>query len=102
MIDRIGGLVSVVPSTLASMCESFLKGCRKGKQGPKGVLLVWHAVIWILWRARNDKIFSAKEVDADVLFDKIQVISWKWLVAKKINAPCLFYEWCVNPFDCIG
>jgi hypothetical protein len=79
------------------MCESFLKVYRKGKPGSKGVFLVWHAVVWILWRLRNDKIFLAKEVDAEVLFDKIQITSWKWLVAKKINAPCLFYEWRINP-----
>jgi hypothetical protein len=48
----------------------------------------------LLWRVMNDKIFSAEEVDAEVLFDKIQITSWKWLVAKKINAPCLFYECC--------
>jgi hypothetical protein len=54
---------------------------------------VWHAVVWILWRSRNEKIFFAKDVDAEVLFDKIQITSWKWLVAKKSNAPCLFYEW---------
>jgi hypothetical protein len=89
------------PITLSSMCESFLKVYRKGKPGSKGVFLVWHAVVWILWRLRNDKIFLAIEVDAEVLFDKIQITSWKWLVAKKINAPCLFYEWRINPLDCI-
>ncbi|GAU14645.1 hypothetical protein TSUD_97090 [Trifolium subterraneum] len=102
LVHRWFGVVSVVPVTLSSLCESFLKVYRKGKQGLKGILLVWHAVVWVLWRARNDKIFSAKEVDAEVLFDKIQITSWKWLVAKKINAPCLLYEWCINLFDCIN
>jgi hypothetical protein len=35
------------------------------------------AVVWILWRVRNDKMFSAKEVNAEVLFDKIQITLWK-------------------------
>jgi hypothetical protein len=34
------------------------------------------------------------------LFDKIQISSWKWLVAKKNSTPYLFYEWCFNPIDC--
>jgi hypothetical protein len=83
------------------MCESFLKVYRIGKNGHKGVLMVWHAVVWALWRARNDKIFNDKEVNVEELFDKIQISLWKWLIAKKIRAPCLFYEWCVNPLDCI-
>jgi hypothetical protein len=62
LVHRWFGVLSVVSSTLFSMCESFLKGCRIGKQRFKGVLLVWHAIIWTLWRAMNDKIFSAKEV----------------------------------------
>jgi hypothetical protein len=57
-------------------------------------------VVWALWRARNDKIFNDKEVNVEELFDKIQISSWKWLIAKKISASCLFYEWCVNPLDC--
>ncbi|MCH99283.1 hypothetical protein A2U01_0020295, partial [Trifolium medium] len=28
------------------------------KKAKKGLLLVWHAVIWVLWRTRNEKIFS--------------------------------------------
>jgi sRNA-binding carbon storage regulator CsrA len=38
---------------------------------------VWHVVVWILWRARNEKIFLAKDVDVEVLFDKNQITSWK-------------------------
>jgi hypothetical protein len=100
-VHRWFGVTSVVPSTMSSMCESFLKVYRIGKNGHKGVLMVWHAVVWALWRARNDKIFNDKEVNVEELFDKIQISSWKWLIAKKISAPCLFYEWCVNPLDCI-
>ncbi|MCI59132.1 hypothetical protein A2U01_0080387, partial [Trifolium medium] len=37
-VHRWFGVVSVVPVTLSSRCESFLKVYRKGKQGPKGVV----------------------------------------------------------------
>jgi hypothetical protein len=49
-------------------------------------------VTWALWRARNDKIFNVKDVMVEELFDKIQISSWKWLVAKKNSTPYLFYE----------
>jgi hypothetical protein len=63
--------------------------------------MVWHAIIWALWRSRNDRIFSSKFVTLDEIFDRIRLVSWKWLLAKKISSPCLFYEWCIDPFDCI-
>jgi hypothetical protein len=32
-------------------------GCGKGL---KGLLLVWRAILWLIWRGRNDSIFSPK------------------------------------------
>jgi hypothetical protein len=29
-----------------------------GRKGRKEEMMIWHAVVWVLWRARNDKIFS--------------------------------------------
>jgi hypothetical protein len=51
---------------------------------------------------RNDRIFSNKVLNQEEIFDRIRVSSWKWLLAKKISMPCLFYEWCIDPFDCIA
>ncbi|GAU32090.1 hypothetical protein TSUD_152950 [Trifolium subterraneum] len=101
-ILRWFGLVSVLPDSISSLIESFLLCFGKKKNGFKGALLVWHAVIWVLWRSRNERIFSGKNVEPSEIFDRIQYISWNWLLAKKLNSPCLFYEWCVNPLDCIA
>jgi hypothetical protein len=64
-------------------------------------LLVWHAVLWTLWRTRNERIFSEKIVGPAEIFDMIQyILFWKWFLAKKINSPCQLYEWYVNLLDC--
>jgi hypothetical protein len=63
--------------------------------------MVWHAVLWVLWHSRNERIFEAKAREPEEIFEKIQIVSWKWLLSKKVKSPCLFYEWCVLPFDCI-
>jgi hypothetical protein len=68
--------------------QGFLSNYRKGKH-----------VILALWCARNEKIFEAKVRTPEEIFEKIQLISWKWLLSKKANSPCLFYEWCVFSFD---
>jgi hypothetical protein len=101
-VHRWFGLTSVMPESISSLLESFLSCFRVKKNGAKGILLVWHAVLWALWRARNERIFSGKIVEPSEIFDEIQYISWNWLLAKMINSPCLFYEWCVNPLDCLA
>jgi hypothetical protein len=63
--------------------------------------LVWHAVIWLLWRTRNEKKFQDKGNNVAEVMDRIKRTSWEWLLAKKVNAPCMYYEWSVNPLDCI-
>ncbi|KAK2422414.1 hypothetical protein QL285_032949 [Trifolium repens] len=87
---------------MVSIFETFRAMRRIRKEGRKGILMVWHAVVWILWRARNDRIFSGKIVELEEIMDRIKIVSWKWLLAKKDSAPCLFYEWCVDPFDCLA
>ncbi|GAU37496.1 hypothetical protein TSUD_275480 [Trifolium subterraneum] len=101
-VHRWFGLTSVLPNSISSLLESFLTCYRKKKNGFKGVLLVWHAVIWVLWRLRNERIFSGTIVEPSEIFDRVQYVSWKWLLAIKVNSPCLFYEWCVNPSECIA
>jgi hypothetical protein len=101
-VHRWFGLTSVLPDSISSLLQSFLGCYRRRKNGFKGALLVWHAVLWALWRARNERIFSGKIVTPSEIFDRIQYTSWKWLIAKKINPSCLFYEWCVNPLDCLA
>ncbi|CAJ2675952.1 unnamed protein product [Trifolium pratense] len=100
-VHRWFGLISVLPDSVSSLLNSFLN-CYRKKNGFKGVLLVWHAVIWVIWRVRNERIFSGKFVEPPEIFDRIQYTSWNWLLAKKISSPCLFYEWCVNPMNCIA
>jgi hypothetical protein len=58
-------------------------------------------VIWLLWRTRNEKIFQDKGNNVAELLDRIKRTSWEWLLTKKVNAPCMYYEWSVNPLDCI-
>jgi hypothetical protein len=83
-IHRWFGLTSVLPESTSSLLQSFLPCYRMKKNGFKGALLVWHAVLWTLWRARNERIFSGKIVVPSEIFDRIQYTSWKWLIAKKI------------------
>jgi hypothetical protein len=62
----------------------------------KGLVAVWHAVVWAIWITRNDLIFNSKVPVIQEVFDRITMHSWMWLCEKKKGVGCSFY-----PMDCI-
>jgi hypothetical protein len=48
------GVVEVFPGTIAFLFQGFLSLFKRGKMPLKGMMMVWHAVIWTLWCVRND------------------------------------------------
>jgi hypothetical protein len=71
---------------MVSIFETFRDMCRIKKEGRRGILMVWHAALWTLWRTRNEKIFLGKMIEVEEIIDKIKLVSWKWLLAKKDSA----------------
>jgi hypothetical protein len=42
----------------------------------KGAWVIWHAVIWIVWKVRNDMIFNNKVSGVDEMVEQVKVIAW--------------------------
>jgi hypothetical protein len=101
-VYRWFGVVKVLLGSIWSIFKGFLSLISRGKKLLNEILMVWHAVIWILWRVRNNKIFSGKSILVDNVLEKIKCTSWKWLLATETNLHCSFYKWRVNPLDCIA
>jgi hypothetical protein len=95
------GISEVMPDTIGAMFLSFFGALKVAKKSRKGVVMLWQAVVWGIWRARNDVIFSQKSLVFQEVAEKIKRMSWDWLLAKKSHYPCLYYEWCTNPLYCI-
>jgi hypothetical protein len=95
------GVVEVLPGNIVSHFQSILSSLKGGRRPLKGIMMVWQAIIWTIWRARNDKFFSDKSIHFEEVLDKLKCMAWKWLLARKSNSLSLFYEWCANPLDCI-
>jgi hypothetical protein len=88
-----------VSSTFLEMASSFLN-CRLGSIR-KGFLLIWHATLWSIWKARNGAIFSSGIFSPRAIVEDIKVLSWKWSLARVKMVPCMFYEWTWDPGDCL-
>lgn len=74
----------------------------RNKKVTKGLWLIWHTTMWTLWKARNDKIFKGISRVVDDIVEEIKVLSWRWMLNRTNNPPCLFYEWCWNPRYCLA
>jgi hypothetical protein len=93
------GVLMVMPPDIMTLFDCF-NGVVRNKKIKKGFLLVWHTVIWVLWRTRNDVIFNGITKEPMEVVEEIKVLSWKWSLDCLKIPPCLFYEWCWDPGDC--
>jgi hypothetical protein len=93
------GVHIIIPPSLPTLFE-VLKGSARNPKIRKGYLMIWHATLWAMWKARNNAIFSSGTFLPDQVVDDIKVISWKWSLGRLKILPCLFYEWTWDPGDC--
>jgi hypothetical protein len=82
-------LVEVFPDTVGAMFLSFFGAFKVAKKRHMGIVMLWQAVIWVIWRGRNDVIFAQKSHAVIEPVEKIKYMSWEWLLAKKSCSPCL-------------
>ncbi|CAJ2642584.1 unnamed protein product [Trifolium pratense] len=86
-IFRWLGLVIVIPPSLFLLFE-VLRASARNVKIRKGFLLIWHATIWSLWKARNGSIFANESFAPNDIVEEIKVTSWKWSLARLKVPPC--------------
>jgi hypothetical protein len=94
------GVFIIIPPSIPSLFV-ILKGLACGVKMRRDYLLIWHATLWSLWKARNSALFAKETFNPWVVIDDIKVLSWKWVLSRLKVAPCLFYEWIWDPGDCL-
>jgi hypothetical protein len=77
-IFRWLGVVIVILASLSSLFE-VLRGSARNEKIHNDFLMIWHATLWSLWKARNSSIFAGDSFIPKVIIDEIKVSSWKWI-----------------------
>ncbi|GJR97831.1 RNA-directed DNA polymerase, eukaryota, reverse transcriptase zinc-binding domain protein [Tanacetum coccineum] len=69
--------------------------------GPSKLRLYWEAVIWaslyLIWKARNNKVFRDKEMSAADLVFEIQLTSFFWVSHRCNSFEYTWVDWCNGP-----
>jgi hypothetical protein len=95
------GLVTAVPGNAIHSFDSFGAPFRN-KTRIKGLILIWHTVVWSIWLARNAFIFEGVKMEGREIVDAIKHRSLQWFIARKQGVVCLSYEWEKLPLECIN
>jgi len=78
--------------------------CWSGRAGNKnrlrGLWMIWLTTIWVVWNARNDKIFKGINHEVEQIVEEVKFLSWRWVLKRMNISVCLYYEWCWNPIIC--
>lgn len=81
------GMNFIIPPNLFISWKCWSGGVTN-KKIRKGRWIEWHAAIWIIWKARNDRIFNNITKRVGDLVEEIKVL------LRRIKIPaCMFYEW---------
>jgi len=71
------------------------------KELKRGLRLIWHTTIWMIWNARKNVIFNEEAFRVDEIVEEIKMVSWRWSLARLKTTTCLYYEWHWNPMSCL-
>ena len=64
----------ITPPNLFVHLECWSVG-RRDIKVTKGLWLIWHATIWVIWKKRNEKIFKGSHFYVDDIVEEIKVFS---------------------------
>jgi hypothetical protein len=70
------GVEIVIPPSLITLFEVLKESARNAKIR-SGFVLIWHASLWSIWRARNSSMFADGFHSPLEIVENIKVLSWK-------------------------
>jgi hypothetical protein len=94
------GLTFMLPHSILSLLNHVVASSGR-KRVKQGLVTIWCAVMWTVWRHRNKIIFDNGVVDGAAILEEIKLASWKWWIGRGKSPLCLFYEWNSEPLLCL-
>lgn len=64
--------------------------------------VIWQSTVWVIWKERNNRIFTNKARDLICLLDSVKFLSFSWLQANLHFTAFSYNDWWRNPLLCMG
>ena len=96
------GVFSYTPFTILDYYLQIGSSSGIAKSRCSFMYLIWFASTWVIWKERNARIFHAKESSIPQLLENIKLLSFSWFKAYSVICYYNYYDWCHNPFACLG
>ena len=64
--------------------------------------IIWLACVWVIWKARNNRVFNQKALDSAQLVDNVKLMSFSWLKANMHSFAFNYHDWWRHPLHCMG
>lgn len=81
----------LIPPNFFILWECWFGG-ERNKRTRNELRRIWHITIWVLWKARNNRVFNNQITEVGEIVDEIKVLSWRWSLDRILMSPCLYYE----------
>ncbi|KAI3497002.1 hypothetical protein L1887_39382 [Cichorium endivia] len=65
------------------------------------ILCIVYCTFWLIWKARNDRIFNKVSITPPRLADNIMACSFQWFNHRSRKGVCNWNSWCRDPFECL-
>lgn len=90
--------VVVVLSSNPSINLLMFSRLFKGRRGKLFGVCVWECVLWIIWRARNTKIFRGEQMTVNNIVEEVKSNIWSWINNRLGNGSTgRFADWSLSP-----
>jgi len=62
---------------------------------------MWLAIVWEIWRHRNNIVFNGGVVDDSEIFFRAQLKAWAWAKFRSKTINYSFSDGCLCPMQCL-
>lgn len=65
------------------------------------LMIIWFATVWVLWKARNNRVFQNMVATPFILMEKVKLNLFLWLKATVTSFSYSYHGWRKQPFFCM-
>jgi len=96
------GIFTVTPGDIRHHFQQFTKMAGMPRRTHLFFSIIWFAVIWVLWKERNSRVFENMVATPIMLLERVKLSSFLWLKSKNVSFSYSYHDWWKHPLNCMG